>query len=99
MDNFEHFFADVVDGGDEEGECFFGGEGGAFADEALLAGGVLGVVDAIGGESSGRAFEGFMAIGEAEDEEGMGLREFVYKVFFVDAVEEEVAISCVGLRF
>jgi hypothetical protein len=81
FDNLEDFFPDVVDGGDKErNRALFWKEVDSFADEALLANGVLYVTDAGIGKSARRALMWFVAVREAGDEESIEVGKSLLKL-------------------
>lgn len=74
LGDFEDFFADVVNGGNQEGDCFALRQAmHHFADEAGLADGVVGVMDAVTAKANSWAGEWFVAVGKPYDEQAVGV--------------------------
>ncbi len=103
LGDLEHLFPDVVDRGDEEREDVSPVKGhgvDGLADEALAADGVFRIVDALRGKPAGGALEGFVAVGESDDEQDLFFLQKGLKVFdALDPVEEKIALARVGAFF
>ena len=70
VDNVKYFFANVVDCRNEKGDHIFIGERmDSFAYEALAADRMIGIMDALCCEPARGALKGFVAVGEADNEQ------------------------------
>ena len=98
---FKDFFRNVKDGGDDEGFDVFRGKGvEKFADKALAANGVFGVVHTLCTEAVGGALDGFLAVGEADEKEGAGIVEESFTLLGRwEAVKKKVALLNQWLLF
>ncbi len=98
MDCFDDFFGDVVHGGDENRPApLLRHRMDAFADEALAADWIFVIMCAVVSETPGGAFEGLVAVGETDDQKGIGPPDSSCKCFRTGkSVKEEVVVAGVG---
>jgi hypothetical protein len=97
FEKFEKLFTDIMNRRNKKDFRIFRGEGmDRFPNEALPADRMIGIVDALICESTGRTFERFMAIGKTDNEE-RGIQRFLKLFYTGKSIEEKIAIAQMGV--